>query len=149
MRDYIPEGEGVSAVERERFTRQRAAGGSRPDFIPGPDHKLAPRSGHAAQAKEALDRAMAAQGSAARADWDAGVLKLKNLNVGQAIEAIRQAPFAVQEMLLTIEMKHGQRSSILKAFPKVDPSVVENWDSILADAPASDEDGEENEDGSS
>lgn len=144
MRDFIPEGEVVSEVERLRHTRMRGAGG-RPDFIPGPDHVLQSPSGHENAAQEALDRAMAAQSSAAREDWNAGVERLRNLSVAQAIEVIRQAPVSVQEMLLTIESKVGQRKGVLKAFPEVDPSVAVRWDSILADAPASDEDGSSEE----
>lgn len=144
IRDFIPDGKDPSPAEQARFATLRgsALGGARKDFIPGAGHELHRASGRRDQAREALERAMARQSSAARTDFQAGVERLRNLNVAQSIEAILQAPSAVQEMLLIAEAKNGNRKSILDRFPQVDPRTVANWESILADGPKpSDEDG--------
>lgn len=136
-RDFIPAGEAPTAAElnRQKQLRAMGAGRVRMDFIPAEDHELKEPSGREAQGKEAIERSLAAQASAAREMWDGGVRKLQGLNVSQTIEAITQAPYAVMEMYLAIEMKHGQRKSVLDRFPALDPAVVARWEEVNSGAP--------------
>ena len=136
-RDFIPAGapKTPKEVERSKQLKAMGAGRVRLDFIPGPDHKMAPPSGRKEQAREALERALARQASAAREDYDTAIKTLAGLNVAQAIEHITQAPFSVQELLLVVEATHGKRSSILNRFPPVDPKAVLRWEEINSGAP--------------
>lgn len=126
FRDYIPEDGRTTAEERARFALT-THGGGRPDFIPGADHELAPPSGREGQADEALERAIERQAAAAAEDYFEAVKKLKDMNVAQAVQHIRQAPYSVMEMLLVAEMENGGRKSILDRFPEPDPSIVEKY----------------------
>lgn len=130
----------MTPAERERHAKLKGMGrgASSRDFIPGPDHKLQPPSGSAAQGQEAIDRSMAAQASAARDMYQEAVKKLQSMNVGQAIEAIMQAPFAQQELLLVAEAQNGARKSILDRFGEPDPAAVARWAEIVNGAPADD-----------
>lgn len=136
-RDFIPADAERTHKEQERAKQLRAMGAGRVrlDFIPGPDHVLKPPQGRDTAGKEAVDRSIAAQASAARGMWEDGVAKLRGLNVQQTIEAITQAPYAVMEMYLAIELKHGQRKSVLDRFPALDPAVVERWEEVNSGAP--------------
>jgi hypothetical protein len=137
VRDYIPAGKERTPEELERSKQLKAmgAGRVRMDFIPPAGHELKPPSGRADQASEALARSMARQASAARQDFQTGVERLQKLNVGQAVEAILQAPFSVQEMLLVAEKLNGNRVSVLNRFPQVDPATVARWGEINAGSP--------------
>ena len=136
-RDFIPADTARSPLEVEKQKQLRSMGGGkvRLDFIPLPGQEPLPPSGHKAAAAEALERAMARQASAAREEYQAGVNKLSGLNVSQAIEAITQAPLAIQEMLLVAESLNGNRKSILQHFPDVDPEQVTRWKAINDGAP--------------
>lgn len=136
VRDFIPAGEKNTATKVALEAQKlRARGAGFRDFIPSPDHKLLPPSGSEASHREAIERAMARQASAAREDFNNAVMKLKGQTVSQAIEAIRQAPYAVMEMTLVAEQLNGNRKSILQVFPEVDPEVVLRWKEINAGAP--------------
>jgi hypothetical protein len=136
VRDYIPEDEVQTEQEIARKQMLKGMGiGHRADFVPAADHVLRPPSGSQQQAEEAVARAMAAQASAARNDFQNGVERLRGLNVANAIEAITQAPFAVQEMLLIAEKLNGNRTSILQRFGEPDPEAVRRWQELLAGAP--------------
>jgi hypothetical protein len=78
---------------------------------------------------------MARQASAAREDYQNAVTRLKGLTVGPAIEAIMQAPDAVQEMLLVAEKLNGNRKSVLDQFGEPDPAALARWEEILEQAP--------------
>ena len=132
VRDYIPDPADASEIERDRFERARntARGNAFSDFIPSKDHKLEPPSGSAAQAEEALNRAIARQATAAKDEFDAVTLKLKDMTVAEAIAFITKAPVAVQEMALTAESLLGNRTDILEHFPPVDPAAIERWTDI-------------------
>ncbi len=135
IRDFIPADDELSDVEREKQKMLRAMGSGRriADFIPGPDHELKPPSGAEAQAEEAIARAVAAQASSMRTEYQAAVTKLKGLNVGNAIEVILQAPPAVAELLLVAEKMNGNRKSITDRFGEVDPAAVARWASVAND----------------
>lgn len=137
VRDFIPAGDKQTAVERARNSRLRSGSNRRvtPDFIPTADHETKPPSGHAEASKQAIERSLAAQASAARGDFDNVVQKLKGMNVAQTIEAITQAPFAVQEQMLIAEQMHGNRKSVLDRFGTPDPTVAARWKVILDGAP--------------
>lgn len=144
VRDYIPEDTELTASERARRDRFKAqvGRGVHPDFIPGEAHERKPGNSRTHNAAEALDRAMAAQASAAREEYENARLKLQGLNVMQAVEAIRQAPFSIQELMLVVETREGGRKGIISAFPPIDPAAVGNWENILADAPVVEEEPE-------
>jgi hypothetical protein len=131
-RDFIPEAADASEQERDRFerARQSARGNAFRDFIPGADHELQPPSGSAQQADEALERALARQATAAKDEFDAMTLKLKDLSVAETISLITKAPVAVQEMALVAEALSGNRSDILDHFGPVDPAAVKRWTDI-------------------
>lgn len=136
--DFIPAIRDKSPAIKEALEAQqrRSRGQGFRDFIPGPNHVKLPPSGSKASHKEALDRAMARQSSAARDDYAHAVQKLKDLTVMQAVEFIRQLPYAVMEMTLVAETLNGHRKSILQAFPEVDPETVAKWKEINAGSPA-------------
>lgn len=136
--DFIPSLKDQPPAIREALEakKRQARGQGFRDFIPGPNHVKLPASGGAAQHKEALERAMARQSSAAREDYENAVRKLKDQTVSQAIESLRRLPYAVMEMALVAEGLNANRKSILQAFPEVDPATVARWKEINAGKPA-------------
>lgn len=129
IRDFIPQGEELTAAEKARLKGTAAirTGGSRPDFVPDEDHKLAPPSGSEEQKEEALQRALDRQEHFAAQEYEVAKERLKAWNVAEAITAIQTMPLRIAEMYLVAEKNAGARVSILNQFPEPDPAVVEQY----------------------
>lgn len=129
-RDFIPAGEKKTPQESRR------RGEARPDFVPGPGHKLLPPSGDRQEAgTKAIEAALSRQAGAWRTDYNAAVERLRTLTVAQAVDVVAVAPEAVREMLLVAETLNGQRKGILDRFGTPDQSVIDRYQELLAANP--------------
>lgn len=137
MRDYIPEGAAATPLEQRtrELTRRRGTSGQLADWIPDADTpSLAEPGGKFYSAKEALDRTLVAQATAAAAELTESVDRLKKMTVAQAIAHIQNLPYSQMELYLAAETLYGNRKSLLERFPPVDPAVIDRIKLIGADA---------------
>lgn len=146
VRDYIPDDVDLSPSERRNagVARRRVQGGMVADWIPDENTPpLVKKSGKQYNQDAALKRAMAAQQTAAKGEFDEAVARLKKMTVTQAVQHITQLPYSQMELYLASEVMYGNRKGVLEAFPPVDPAVVDRIKLLIgADATASDPDDE-------
>lgn len=118
-RDYVPQGEELTALEKKRLGRHAAirTGANHEDFIPDENHVLMKATDAEGKATRALDaaveRAVAAKGN----DFARARERLQAWNVAQATDALEKMPLGILRMYLVAEEVGAARVSVLRNFP--------------------------------
>ena len=118
-RDYVPQGEELTALEKKRLGRHAAirTGANHEDFIPDEGHVLAKASSSEDKATKALDAAVARAVAAKSNDFVRAAERLKAWNVAQAMDALERMPLGILRMYLVAEEVGAARVSVLRNFP--------------------------------
>jgi hypothetical protein len=136
IRDFIPDGEEATPVERTRMQRGRIirTGANNADFIPDPNDPTVPVVKRSPEERHnrAMQAAAARAEYASRNEFRVAQLRLKEMSPAQAVNAIEVMPLASLEMYLAAEQLGAARHDILSLFPPIDPSVVERYREQLA-----------------
>lgn len=118
-RDYVPQGESLTELEKKRLGRHAAirTGANHQDFIPDEDHVLATATDAAGKADRAVNAAVERAVAAKTNDFQRARERLQVWNVAQAMDALERMPLGVLRMYLVAEEVGAARVSVLRNFP--------------------------------